>query len=262
LSIFANSLTLIESNSLDYFNESFIRFTNNVRKFIQTPDYAGSFGWNSRNNSDADATGVYVQASKLSFEIVKGDFHIDSKGDGIMHYHNGFGYVVPIRHTSSGQQESIWLINLIHYLLFESERTRFDIIIEEPEAHLFPDAQKDITNLITLLANRKNSRARIILTTHSPYVLATLNNSLKAFKAGQIEEKNEEVNRILSDHLWVNPDSLFVGFMKDADQENTFIVESIFDSESGLIKHEVLDGVSDKLMEEFDNLLDVQYRDE
>jgi energy-coupling factor transporter ATP-binding protein EcfA2 len=258
LSLFSNSFAFVENKNLDYFNENFVRLTNIIRKFIGTMEYHNRFGMLARTNSNSMQSNVFKKADELSFSILKGDFQVDNNGDGIMHYYNGSGYIVPLKHTSSGQQESTWLINTIQYLLYNSANKEFDVIIEEPEVHLYPAAQRDITNLITLLANQNEQQTRVIVTTHSPYVLASLNNSVKAYNVSRIEGRALEVERVLDSELWVNSDSLFVGAMRQIEEEG-YIIEDIFDKELGLIKHEVLDGVSDDIVMQFDDLLDIEY---
>ena len=61
--------------------------------------------------------------------------------------------------------------------------------------------------------------------------------------------------------FWINPENLFVGFMNKNEGEDNFSVEDIFDKELGLINHDVLDHVSDDILKQFDELLDIQYSD-
>lgn len=65
------------------------------------------------------------------------------------------GKSVKINFTSSGQQESVWILNLLFYYLLQKNKILF--IIEEPEAHLFPESQKYITELIALVNNCNHS---------------------------------------------------------------------------------------------------------
>ena len=58
------------------------------------------------------------------------------------------------------------------------ERTSF--IIEEPEQNLFPQTQMDLLfNIISEIKNERNHK--LLMTTHSPYVLYALNNCLMAY---------------------------------------------------------------------------------
>ncbi len=50
---------------------------------------------------------------------------------------------------SSGQQEVLWILMLAFATILEKNKSF--IIIEEPEAHLFPIAQKDVMSLVSLI---------------------------------------------------------------------------------------------------------------
>lgn len=52
--------------------------------------------------------------------------------------------------------------------------------MEEPESHLFPDAQKDMAEALGLFANKNN---QLMVTTHSPYILGAFNNLLYSGKS-------------------------------------------------------------------------------
>src|SRR5690606_10390639 len=83
------------------------------------------------------------------------------------------GREVPLSALSSGQQELLPLaLTMAPYLTDERNRL---IYIEELEAHLFPTAQSQIVKSFVSALMRPKSRVEIVLTTHSPYVLATLN---------------------------------------------------------------------------------------
>lgn len=75
-------------------------------------------------------------------------------------------HYVKINYTSSGQQETVWIFNILLHIL--ANNTKAYIILEEPEAHLYPESQKSI---IEILAMMGNCNCGILVTTHSPYVL-------------------------------------------------------------------------------------------
>ncbi len=77
---------------------------------------------------------------------------------------------VKLMYGSSGQQEVLWILMLAFIIILEKKKSF--VIIEEPEAHLFPIAQKNVVSLISLMVNSTDSRA--IITTHSPYILTSL----------------------------------------------------------------------------------------
>lgn len=55
---------------------------------------------------------------------------------------------IKINFASSGQQEAVWILNVVFYYLLNNKKSFF--IIEEPESHLFPNAQKLIAEFISL----------------------------------------------------------------------------------------------------------------
>ncbi len=166
--------------------------------------------------------------------------------------------LIPISSISSGQQELVPLLLILdnyssnyatkplNNLL---RRRGFNLYIEEPEAHLFPESQKKITELIALSFKRIKKRyqnATFYITTHSPYILTSVNNLL-----------------IANDLVKKNPDHLFAD--KSLDRNNTSAYQlvdgtakSILDAESGLIDANYIDRVSSQIEQEFEELLDAQ----
>ena len=88
------------------------------------------------------------------------------------------------------------------------------------------------------------------MTTHSPYVLASLNNLIYAHKVGQIDR--DAVEKIIPSYSWIDFNDINVLFVADGG------VESILDDELKLIKAEEIDGISTVLNEEFDKLLELE----
>jgi predicted ATP-binding protein involved in virulence len=88
---------------------------------------------------------------------------------------------------SSGQQELLYLLLLINDL----QNTSFifgesvSVFIEEPSAHLFPKEQKEAVEFLAAYFNLLQSKKeydpghRFFISTHSPYVLNTINNILE-----------------------------------------------------------------------------------
>jgi hypothetical protein len=86
---------------------------------------------------------------------------------------------VRMLNASSGQQELYPLLVVLKTLAYAVSYPTF-LMIEEPEAHLFPKAQSDLMWLISKALNEMPSHSKVLITTHSPYVLATLNNQILA----------------------------------------------------------------------------------
>ncbi|MPT33597.1 MAG: ATP-binding protein, partial [Flavobacterium sp.] len=76
-------------------------------------------------------------------------------------------------------------------------KTCFINIVEEPEQNLFPISQKDMLNSL-LEFNNYNKENKLIITTHSPYLLNHLSIAIKA--GNLLEKKNinkEEISKII-----------------------------------------------------------------
>ena len=92
----------------------------------------------------------------------------------------------------------------------------------------------------------------MMMTTHSPYVLAALNNLIFAYKvAYEKPEKAVEVEKVIPKDSWLNPDDFAAYFVADG------TVRSIINPKTGLISENELDGVSDEIGDEFDTLMDI-----
>lgn len=135
---------------------------------------------------------------------------------------------VPLRSSSSGQQEALPLLfSLMEYP--GSIDGPHLIIIEEPEAHLFPTAQKYVLDLIVERVTLTECEA--LFTSHSPYVLSCLNNHVMRFRAGK-----NETHREIQVGAWLAQD----GTMRN-----------IIDEETGLIDTNALDEISEVIASEF-----------
>ncbi|MBK9353994.1 MAG: ATP-binding protein [Bacteroidetes bacterium] len=94
-----------------------------------------------------------------------------------------------IAEAASGFQTLIPMLLVCEFFL--KDKLSQTYIIEEPELNLFPTAQKDlIYHLINIINNsyskEQNTSHDLVMTTHSPYILASLNNLLLA---GKIKEE-------------------------------------------------------------------------
>ena len=83
------------------------------------------------------------------------------------------------------------------------------LIVEEPEAHLYPIAQRDIINAFALFLNAV-SENRLIITTHSPYILACVNILLMANDVALETQASENtangsiVSDIVAKEFWLD----------------------------------------------------------
>lgn len=185
----------------------------------------------------------------LKKKIIKGEYEIDK--DGTERIRLTDDVVIGIEHSSSGQQEAISILLYLIYLAMMKDYSAYSII-EEPEVHLYPISQKYMMDALSLILNF-SKRNQILITTHSPYILTSLNNLLTAYKTAQMSEAaKEEVKQMLPEEVWLNPEKLAVYFVAEG------VIKSVVNDKTGLIGEQELDEVSDLIGDEFDNLMEIR----
>ena len=118
---------------------------------------------------------------------------------------------LPLSACSSGLQSAIPMLMVIDYAL---KMECFDaFVIEEPEQNLFPENQFEILGFITSKFWVKE-QCQFVITTHSPYMLSSLNVLMLAYRLHQNEDVRERVDEIVKPGFTVNPDNVAV-FGKD-----------------------------------------------
>jgi predicted ATPase len=176
--------------------------------------------------------------------ILKGRYIIAS--GGIEKIRISSGRHIELGRASSGQQSVIRLLQELAILIAQNRYTYRTI--EEPEAHLFPAAQYHLTELMLMCHNLTQSE--FLLTTHSPYFVATFNNALYASKAAQFD--NSEVTNIgYPPHLRLNPDN-FAAY-----QVQNGRATSIYQSDEALTSIDGLDAVSYDIGQKFSRLAEI-----
>ena len=164
------------------------------------------------------------------------------------------GRRISIANSSSGQQETLPLTIMLAALPFlASSRGGQTVYIEEPEAHLFPSAQRNIIELIATVFNYRKEQLQFFITTHSPYVLTALNNLLQAGLLYQESSPDiqHQLEQIVSRYKSLDVSDLSAYVLMNG-KCNTIVCP-----DTGLIDARVIDSVSDELAIEFDQLLNL-----
>lgn len=161
-------------------------------------------------------------------------------------YHNKFEKI-NLLESSSGLQTVIPILLLVEYSNTLKNKSNFNFIIEEPELNLYPKAQYELIK--HLIKNCFGGRKNLVLTTHSPFILAAINNLLLAGKKGKTSP--ELTNKIIKKTSWLNSEDFIAYELKNGK------AKKITDDKVGLIKENMIDSVSDFFSDEFDKLLDV-----
>lgn len=247
-SFFANIQTSIFSflsnnKSLDPFLIEFGSFYENFKWFSIDIEEQSSSIMDKKLSKEFD---------RIINEIMSGTFKREKDKDYIIHDDTR---KVNLANASSGQQETLPLVLVLKVLsTLRTSNDRATIYIEEPEAHLFPTAQKKVIQLLARTFNSQSGNFQIIVTTHSPYILSSFNNLLEAGKI--LKEKPSEKDNInnvipLSEILY--PDNL-IAYSVFQGQKKVLI-----DDETKLISQNILDSVSDDLAVDFGKLLDIEF---
>lgn len=185
------------------------------------------------------------QAYALVKNILKADYISENDGEKI--YFDEYHWV-KLMYGSSGQQEALWILMLVFSIILEKKKVF--IVIEEPEAHLFPIAQKDMVSLISLMVNTTGSK--VILTTHSPYILTSTNILLYSEKVENTHSKETKI---------VIPRGIRVSYSTfEAYKIGKFesSMESLMDEESHMIHTDYIDEVSAITNDELEELLNME----
>ena len=130
------------------------------------------------------------------------------------------------------------------------------LYIEELEQNLFPKSQYDMVMAIVKAIKRVSvltgKKSHVVMTTHSPYVLTSLNLLLKATRA--LKKSPSDTVSIVSEDAILPFNSFSAYWIK---QDGT--LEDIIDREYGFISGDQLDMISDILSDETEKLNDIIY---
>ena len=191
------------------------------------------------------------RARGLAEQLLSGRFVREGKADFI---DVSDGRRLPAKLWSSGQQEAQPLTFLLQHYCARPTLAN-PIFIEEPEAHLFPASQRTMTELIALAFNSHQPSLRMFLTTHSPYILTTINNLLLAGQIYQAEpprRQRQSLDQLVPEDCALIPGRVGAFFMDRTG------CRSVIDEDTGLIGSSEIDEVSGALNHQFEALLDFQ----
>ena len=172
-------------------------------------------------------------------ELLKGTYAFEDDKDRIYINKDEF---LPLNQISSGQQELLPALLILLSVL--NSKTSTTIIFEEPEAHLFPKDQQRLIELLIYILNHTQSGNRLIITTHSPYILSVLNNFIYA---GKLKSKS------IDENLYLHFENISAYSLSNNK------AKSILNKENNLIDANYIDDVSNDIANIFDKLLDEEY---
>lgn len=157
------------------------------------------------------------------------------------------GRQVPLSTLSSGQQELLPIVACMPSLYNSQAGTLH--YVEEPEAHLFPSTQCKIMQALV----EASYDSSLIITTHSPYVLAKVNNLIKAGELGARpgRARRAELSALVPKRAWLKRKNVRAYALVNGH------LTSILGSD-GLVDAAYIDTCSSELASEFEALLRIE----
>ena len=159
---------------------------------------------------------------------------------------------IKLTESASGFQSVVpMILPILNEKNTDSSKEHYSFVIEEPETNLFPKAQYELLKFLE--KDRNDDFDKIdkgiihTYTTHSPFILSSFNNMLYAFKKGNnsVSKIKSEICKILEECNWINPDQFSAYQIEDGKSK------SIMDRKTGLIKENVIDYVSEDIIDDF-----------
>lgn len=176
--------------------------------------------------------------------------------DGETYIRSKDGRDVPLAFASSGQKEMLPILKILLLLSTLSYcDTKPTVTIEEPETHLSPEAQVRLVSLMASCLNRAQA-IQAVITTHSPYVAASLNNLLYAGQLGTRDGGTDKakVSSVVPEAYWLASKDFRAYRFGDGH------VTSAMDPETQLIQADVIDSASNETGAVFDRLVELGER--
>jgi predicted ATPase len=167
---------------------------------------------------------------------------------------NGKSYL--LSEAASGMQTAIPVIIVLEY--FSQSKEKKSYTIEEPELNLFPTAQKA---LVEFFAEKVlGCGHELVITTHSPYILTSLNNLLFASRiVEKYPDARNQLDNILSMKRFVSESQVCV-YELLFDNKQVSCTENSISKKTGVIPENILDRSSDCIMGTFNSLMGI-YRE-
>lgn len=139
-------------------------------------------------------------------------------------------------------------------ILLSYQKARFletynstSFIIEEPEQNLFPSTQRELVNYLFKKMNSERNHT-LLLTTHSPYILYSINNCLMGFN---IKDKvdSSETNDIINSESWINPTLVSIWQVQDGQ------LVSVKDNVTKTVTKHYFNEITKDIMDEYFEML-------
>ena len=239
LTLLVNNRSLLENENLDLITRQFMQVIDNIHRVFED----GIRNVHKRY-PDGERKFDVTRTAEMLITDLKGDYlYQGGKEYIIIEDEDNHSERIPINFASSGQQEVLWLLNQLYILMLKKEKAF--VIIEEPEAHLYPKLQNEVVKFISYFANINSSS--ILITTHSPYILTSINS---LYCAGKVLDKNPKYARkvydIIGSNCAITPQNV-TALKINKETENL----NLINVELQELNTEMIDEISDSVNEEY-----------
>lgn len=186
LAIFYKELLLKSYNLLDSLmrdERDFDKIKNLMSKYPKPLNSYINFLNRLTSESLKENKGIFFEiAKKIEDKILNGKYQLD---DDKIIYNNKDGEKKLELYTTSSLVKTI--LGITFYLKYMARKYDY-FLIDEPELNLHPSNQRQLARIFAMMIN---SGIKVIMTTHSPYIMNEFNNLIMLGKISDQERKEE-----------------------------------------------------------------------
>lgn len=184
--------------------------------------------------------------TKSLLDVIDNDINIDDENEVLKYISTILKVKGKGKNISISAKGKDFLDLLSKYFSRFTEINYTSLFIEEPELNLFPSTQKSL--LYFMINAMKEKEHRLFLTTHSPYILYSLNNCIM----GWLVKNNmpEDIANSLESHnSWIDPKLVSAWQIKDGE------VFSIQEHHTNSIGKHYFNQIMNETMDEYYTML-------
>ncbi len=193
----------------------------------------------------------------LKLDLISAEYKYENQEDRIYFQKDSY---LKLTESASGFQTLVPMALVIEH--FHNYDRLHDLpirfIIEEPELNLYPTTQRQLINYLvekcTYVHPQSGLANQLLITTHSPYVLTSLNVLIAAHEIARLYPQEENtIEEIAPKASWLNPECFGAYYVSEG------TVRPIMQDEESLklIQESQLDEVSEDILDDFDALMEI-----
>ncbi|MEM7657323.1 MAG: AAA family ATPase, partial [Bacteroidota bacterium] len=191
-------------------------------------------------------------------QLIKGSYQVASGGKEYIVQTEGQS--IPMEQAASGQGEITGMWPAFIASIWEEKPGFF--LVEEPEAHLYPEAQQKVIESLALVLQTQAGN-QIMVSTHSPYVLTAFDNLITAAEIAAMGELHQnQVKEIVEERLWIPFGRVSAAYVEEGELvsgDSNSPPKSILNLDRRGLGGSKIDRASEKMGAIFDKLLDIKY---